>query len=162
VSHEGNIICVAKLDKYRAIASEPFRLQIANRYFIDGKLSIFGVQAADEGHFTCQATNKLLKKSIHLPIAIELKVLPTEIQNAAQTKMITYRAGADRHVILPGCGFHSSWSYSSKLVDVQYRKDAAIVNPSPSNRKLIEVKCSNGSNNVTIRYTLRPKCKLNK
>ena len=41
-----------------------------DRYFIDGKLSIFGVQAADEGHFTCQATNKLLKKSIHLPIAI--------------------------------------------------------------------------------------------
>lgn len=209
VSHEGNMICVAKLDKYRAIASEPFRLQIAkmadlsppstevvevhinstailtckapisipeakiswfkwvnndrieiqnsDRYFIDGKLSIFGVQEADEGHFTCQATNKLLKKSIHLPIAIELKVLPNEIQNAAWTKIITYRAGVDRPVILPGCGSHSSWSYSSKLVDVQFRKDAAIANPSPSNRKLIEVICSNNFNNVTIRYTLRPK-----
>ena len=32
VSHEGNIICVAKLDKYRAIASEPFRLQIASKF----------------------------------------------------------------------------------------------------------------------------------
>ena len=28
----------------------------------------------------------------------------------------------DRHVILPGCGFHSTWTYSSKLVDVQFRK----------------------------------------
>ena len=32
MSHEGNIICVAKLDKYRAIASEPFRLQIASKF----------------------------------------------------------------------------------------------------------------------------------
>ena len=47
-----------------------FQIFDLDRYFIDGKLSIFGVQAADEGHFTCQAVNKLLKKSIHLPIAI--------------------------------------------------------------------------------------------
>ena len=63
-----------------------------------------------------------LANIIFLKFSLELKVLPNEIQNAAQSKILTYRAGVDRHVILPGCGFHSSWSYSSKLVDVQFRK----------------------------------------
>ena len=61
-----------KFNEPKLISKRSFLIKnfYLDRYFIDGKLSIFGVQAADEGHFTCQATNKLLKKSIHLPIAI--------------------------------------------------------------------------------------------